>query len=201
MEAYPPTPIILTGQYVTLEPLNHTHAEGLEAAASDGKLWNLWFTSVPRPEKVHEFIETALAEQLAGKSIPFVVRRSEDEAIVGSTRYMNIEQVVRRLEIGHTWYAASAQRTPINTECKLLLLRHAFESLACVAVEFRTHRFNEASRRAILRLGAVQDGILRNHRIGADGTLRDTVVFSILQSEWPAVKMNLNFKLSQYLER
>ncbi|MBK8280270.1 MAG: GNAT family N-acetyltransferase [Saprospiraceae bacterium] len=201
MEAYPPTPIILTGQYVTLEPLNHTHAEGLEAAASDGKLWNLWFTSVPRPEKVHEFIETALAEQLAGKSIPFVVRRSEDEAIVGSTRYMNIEQVVRRLEIGHTWYAASAQRTPINTECKLLLLRHAFESLDCVAVEFRTHRFNEASRRAILRLGAVQDGILRNHRIGADGTLRDTVVFSILQSEWPAVKMNLNFKLSQYLER
>ena len=129
------------------------------------------------------------------------VRRSEDEAIVGSTRYMNIEQVVRRLEIGHTWYAASAQRTPINTECKLLLLRHAFESLDCVAVEFRTHRFNEASRRAILRLGAVQDGILRNHRIGADGTLRDTVVFSILQSEWPAVKMNLNFKLSQYLER
>ncbi|MBK6391318.1 MAG: GNAT family N-acetyltransferase [Saprospiraceae bacterium] len=201
MEAYPPTPIILTGQYVTLEPLNQTHAEGLEAAASDGKLWNLWFTSVPRPEKVHEFIETALAEQLAGKSIPFVVRRSEDEAIVGSTRYMNIEQVVRRLEIGHTWYAASAQRTPINTECKLLLLRHAFESLDCVAVEFRTHRFNEASRRAILRLGAVQDGILRNHRIGADGTLRDTVVFSILQSEWPAVKMNLNFKLSQYLER
>ncbi|MBL0110728.1 MAG: GNAT family protein [Saprospiraceae bacterium] len=201
MEAYPPTPIILTGQYVTLEPLNHTHAEGLEAAASDGKLWNLWFTSVPRPEKVHEFIETALAEQLAGKSIPFVVRRSEDEAIVGSTRYMNIEQVVRRLEIGHTWYAASAQRTPINTECKLLLLQHAFESLDCVAVEFRTHRFNEASRRAILRLGAVQDGILRNHRIGADGTLRDTVVFSILQSEWPAVKMNLNFKLSQYLER
>ena len=201
MEAYPPTPIILTGQYVTLEPLNHTHAEGLEAAASDGKLWNLWFTSVPRPEKVHEFIETALAEQLAGKSIPFVVRRSEDEAIVGRTRYMNIEQVVRRLEIGHTWYAASAQRTPINTECKLLLLRHAFESLDCVAVEFRTHRFNEASRRAILRLGAVQDGILRNHRIGADGTLRDTVVFSILQSEWPAVKMNLNFKLSQYLER
>jgi len=201
MEAYPPTPIILTGQYVTLEPLNHTHAEGLEAAASDGKLWNLWFTSVPRPEKVHEFIETALAEQIAGKSIPFVVRRSEDEAIVGSTRYMNIEQVVRRLEIGHTWYAASAQRTPINTECKLLLLRHAFESLDCVAVEFRTHRFNEASRRAILRLGAVQDGILRNHRIGADGTLRDTVVFSILQSEWPAVKMNLNFKLSQYLER
>ena len=145
MEAYPPTPIILTGQYVTLEPLNQTHAEGLEAAASDGKLWNLWFTSVPRPEKVHEFIETALAEQLAGKSIPFVVRRSEDEAIVGSTRYMNIEQVVRRLEIGHTWYAASAQRTPINTECKLLLLRHAFESLDCVAVEFRTHRFNEAS--------------------------------------------------------
>ena len=201
MEAYPPTPIILTGQYVTLEPLNHTHAEGLEAAASDGKLWNLWFTSVPRPDKVHEFIETALAEQIAGKSIPFVVRRSEDEAIVGSTRYMNIEQVVRRLEIGHTWYAASAQRTPINTECKLLLLRHAFESLDCVAVEFRTHRFNEASRRAILRLGAVQDGILRNHRIGADGTLRDTVVFSILQSEWPAVKMNLNFKLSQYLER
>ena len=198
MEAYPPTPIILTGQYVTLEPLNQTHAEGLEAAASDGKLWNLWFTSVPRPEKVHEFIETALAEQLAGKSIPFVVRRSEDEAIVGSTRYMNIEQVVRRLEIGHTWYAASAQRTPINTECKLLLLRHAFESLDCVAVEFRTHRFNEASRRAILRLGAVQDGILRNHRIGADGTLRDTVVFSILQSEWPAVKMNLNFKKLLY---
>ena len=201
MEAYPPTPIFLSGLYVTLEPLYQTHAEGLEAAASDGKLWNLWFTSVPRPEKVHEFIETALAEQLAGKSIPFVVRRSEDEAIVGSTRYMNIEQVVRRLEIGHTWYAASAQRTPINTECKLLLLRHAFESLDCVAVEFRTHRFNEASRRAILRLGAVQDGILRNHRIGADGTLRDTVVFSILQSEWPAVKMNLNFKLSQYLER
>lgn len=197
MEVYPPTPIFLTGQYVTLEPLNHTHAEGLAEAASDGQLWNLWFTTVPRPEKVHEFIETALMEQEAGKSLPFVVRRTHDQSIVGSTRYMNIEQVVRRLEIGHTWYAASAQRTPVNTECKLLLLRHAFESLACVAVEFRTHRFNEASRRAIQRLGAVQDGILRNHRLGADGTLRDTVVFSILHSEWPAVKTNLNFKLSQ----
>lgn len=194
---YPPSPRTLTGQYVTLEPLQLIHEAALIEAASDGQLWNLWFTSIPSPLTTAEYIETALAEQTQGKSLPFVVVRNSDHKIVGTTRYMNIEPMVRRLEIGSTWYAQNAQRTPVNTECKFLLLLYAFESLACIAVEFRTNWFNEKSRNAILRLGAKQDGVLRNHRTLADGTYRDTVVFSILNSEWPGVKRNLMYRLSR----
>lgn len=194
---YPPSPLTLAGQYVTLEPLQLKHEDALIAAASDGNLWNLWFTSIPSPLTTNQYIETALVEQTQGKSLPFVVVRNSDQKIVGTTRYMNIEAMVRRLEIGSTWYAQNAQRTPVNTECKFLLLQHAFESLSCIAVEFRTNWFNEKSRNAILRLGAKQDGVLRNHRTLADGTYRDTVVFSILNSEWPGVKRNLMYRLSR----
>lgn len=171
------------------------HENDLIEATRDGELWRLWYTSVPSPETVKSYIDTALNEQALGKSLPFAVLRHADKKIVGTTRYMNIETQVRRLEIGSTWYATHAQRTAVNTECKYLLLQYAFESLECIAVEFRTHRFNEASRRAIQRLGAQQDGILRNHRIQPDGTLRDTVVYSILHSEWPVVKSHLRYKL------
>lgn len=193
---YPPAPLALHGQYISLMPLQMDHEESLIEAATDGQLWNLWFTSIPTPLTTKSYIETALEEQSQNKSLPFVVIRNSDQKIVGTTRYMNIEPMVRRLEIGSTWYAQSAQRTPVNTECKFLLLQFAFESVDCIAVEFRTNWFNEKSRNAILRLGAKQDGVLRNHRILADGTYRDTVVFSILNSEWPGVKRNLMYRLS-----
>lgn len=193
--SYPPSPVTLTGEQISLIPLSETHENDLIEATRDGELWKLWYTSVPSPETVKSYIDTALNEQAHGKSLPFAVLRHADKKIVGSTRYMNIETQVRRLEIGSTWYATHAQRTAVNTECKYLLLQYAFESLECIAVEFRTHRFNEASRRAIQRLGAQQDGILRNHRIQPDGTFRDTVVYSILNSEWLVVKSHLRFKL------
>ncbi|MEP7322693.1 MAG: GNAT family protein [Saprospiraceae bacterium] len=192
---YPPEPVKLKGHHVRLEPLLMDHADALALAAADGDLWKLWYTTVPKPEAISSFISSALEEQKNAKSLPFVVIRQSDNTVVGTTRYMNIEPGVRRLEIGSTWYAQSVQRTAINTECKFLLLQYAFETLACIAVEFRTHRFNEQSRRAIQRLGAVQDGILRNHRIMADGTIRDTMVYSILNIEWPTVKSHLLFKL------
>lgn len=194
---YPPGPITLEGQHIRLEPLTLDHEQGLIDAASDGELWNLWYTTVPDPDHTKAYIKTALAEQQAGKSVPFVIINKPHNKIVGTTRYMNIESGVRRLEIGSTWYAQSVQRTGINTECKYELLRHAFETLHCIAVEFRTHRMNEASRKAILRLGALEDGILRNHRIMADGTMRDTVVYSILNTEWPTIKSHLTFKLNK----
>lgn len=194
---YPPGPITLEGQHIRLEPLTLDHEQGLIDAASDGELWNLWYTTVPDPDHTKAYIKTALADQQAGKSVPFVIINKPHNKIVGTTRYMNIESGVRRLEIGSTWYAQSVQRTGINTECKYELLRHAFETLHCIAVEFRTHRMNEASRRAILRLGALEDGILRNHRIMADGTMRDTVVYSILNTEWPTIKSHLTFKLNK----
>lgn len=193
--SYPPSPVTLTGEQVSLIPLGEAHENDLIEATLDGELWRLWYSSVPSPDAVKSYIETALNEQALGKSLPFAVLRHADKKIVGTTRYMNIETQVRRLEIGSTWYATHAQRTAVNTECKYLLLQYAFESLECIAVEFRTHRFNEASRRAIQRLGAQQDGILRNHRIQTDGTFRDTVVYSILNSEWPVVKSHLRFKL------
>lgn len=192
---YPPAPVRLMGNHVKLEPLLMDHADALAMAAADGDLWKLWYTTVPKPEATTSFISAALEEQKNAKSLPFVVIRQSDNKVVGTTRYLNIEPAVRRLEIGSTWYAQSVQRTAINTECKFLLLQYAFETLACIAVEFRTHRFNEQSRRAIQRLGAVQDGILRNHRIMADGTIRDTMIYSILNIEWPTVKNHLLFKL------
>jgi RimJ/RimL family protein N-acetyltransferase len=193
---YPPEPVILTGQHVYLLPLEKQHASALIEAAKDGALWTLWYTLVPGPDAMERWIEKALIEQQNKLSVPFVVKTLADNKIVGSTRYMNIEKDIRRLEIGSTWYAKSVQRSFVNTECKLLLLQHAFEQLECKAVEFRTHRLNEQSRRAIQRLGANQDGILRNHRIMPNGTIRDTVVYSILDTEWPSVKSNLIFKLS-----
>jgi RimJ/RimL family protein N-acetyltransferase len=169
----------------------------LRRAAADGNLWQLWYTSVPTSEKTIPYIDTALKMREDLGAMPFIVRDNADGEIVGCTRYFNVDSLNRRLEIGHTWYAMRAQRTAINTECKLLLLTHAFEMLKCIAVEFRTHWFNRASREAIARLGAKQDGVLRNHQLAPDGSYRDTVVFSIIESEWPAVKRHLNFLLER----
>jgi len=190
-------PVTLLGTHAVLEPLAPEHLEGVRAAAADGGLWRLWYTSVPAPEATQAWFDKALdvRERLGGMT--FVVREAASGDIVGSTRYFNVDAPNRRLEIGHTWYAKRAQRTAINTECKLLLLAHAFETLSCIAVEFRTHWFNHASRRAIERLGAKQDGVLRNHQLSPDGSRRDTVVFSILDGEWPAVKTHLRFLLDR----
>jgi RimJ/RimL family protein N-acetyltransferase len=169
----------------------------LQQAVKDGELWNLWYTFVPKPDDMDAWILKAMREYEEGSSVPFVIQRKSDGVVVGSTRIMNIEREIRRFEIGTTWYSKSVQRTPMNTECKLLLLEHAFENLKCLAVEFRTHRLNFPSRRAIERLGAKEDGILRNHRIMANGTVRDTVVYSITENEWPGVKSNLLFMLHE----
>ena len=189
--------VVLTGTYATLEPLSHGHHDDLVEATRDGELWKLWYTSVPSPEGMSTEIERRLGLQQAGSMSPWAVRNTASGKVVGMTTYMNIDAVYRRVEIGSTWYAKSAQRTHINTECKLMLLKHAFETLGCIAVEFRTSFFNHASRRAIERLGAKQDGVLRSHQRHADGSLRDTVVFSIITSEWLAVKQHLQFKLDQ----
>jgi len=190
--------ITLSGSHATLEPLSEDHHDGLVEAARDGELWKLWYTSVPSPATMQNEIKRRLGLQQAGSMLPWTVRSRATGKIVGMTTYMNIDAVYRRVEIGSTWYARTAQRTPLNTECKLMLLTHAFESLTCIAVEFRTAFFNHASRQAIERLGAKQDGILRSHQRYADGNLRDTVVFSIIASEWPSVKQHLNFKLGDY---
>jgi RimJ/RimL family protein N-acetyltransferase len=190
-------PVTLQGRHVTVEPLGAAHLDAVRAAANDGELWRLWYTSVPAPERTSAWLAAALDMREKQGAMPFVVRDNTDGSLVGSTRYFNVDAVNRRLEIGHTWYAKRAQRTAINTECKLLLLTHAFETLRCIGVEFRTHWFNHASRTAIARLGAKQDGVLRNHQLMPDGSRRDTVVFSILDSEWPAVKMHLRFLLER----
>ena len=188
-------PVTLAGTHATLEPLAPSHLESVAAAAADGELWKLWYTSVPAPESAGRWLDTALDMRERLGAMPFVVRDNASGDVVGSTRYFNVDAANRRLEIGHTWYARRAQRTAINTECKLLLLTHAFESLHCIAVEFRTHWFNHRSREAILRLGAKQDGVLRNHQLLADGSRRDTVVYSIVDGEWPAVRAHLKFLL------
>lgn len=187
----------LQGRHVSLDPLAPEHVSGLQEAARDGELWKLWFTSVPRIEDTQQYVDQALALSELGKAMPFAVRDSKG-VIVGSTRYCNIEVDHKRLEIGWTWYAERVQRTALNTEAKLLLLTNAFETLGAIAVEFRTNWFNQRSRNAIARLGAKQDGVLRNHMLMPDGTRRDTVVFSILDSEWPAVKKNLEYQLQRY---
>jgi RimJ/RimL family protein N-acetyltransferase len=191
---WPPRPVTLEGEHLRLEPLAASHAEGLREAVADGGLDALWFTVVPDAAAMPGWIDDALVQQAAGRALPFAVRRLRDGRLVGSTRYMNVEPVQRRLEIGTTWYAASVQRSALNTECKRLLLGHAFEALGCLAVEFRTHWFNHRSREAIARLGAKQDGVLRNHQRLPDGSLRDTVVFSIIDIEWAAVKRHLDFR-------
>jgi N-acetyltransferase len=189
-------PVTFTGSKVILEPLSLEHASGMQAAVKDGELWKLWFTSIPSPEKVDEYIQTALNWRENLGAMPFIVRDRESNKIIGCTRYFNVDEVNQRLEIGYTWYSESVQRTAVNTECKYLLLSHAFETLDAIAVEFRTHWHNHKSRAAIARLGAKQDGVLRNHVKSADGVYRDTVVFSIINLEWPAVKQSLQFKLS-----
>jgi RimJ/RimL family protein N-acetyltransferase len=190
-------PVTLTGDLVTLEPLRPDHHDELVAAAQDGRLWELWYTSVPSPEVMRADIAAKLAEQDEGTRLPFTVRRNDTGAAVGMTTYLNVEADVPRLEIGSTWTARSAQRTGVNTESKLLLLTHAFDVLGCLAVELRTHWHNAQSRAAIERLGAKQDGVLRNHRRQPDGSLRDTVVFSILDTEWPAVRSGLRHRLAR----
>lgn len=191
-------PTNLFHQKVGLSPLANSHRDDLLKAAADGHLWDLWYTSVPSEETIDSYISAALREAEAGNGLPFVVIEQETGKILGSTRFCNATPEFRRVEIGYTWYAKSHQRTSINSECKYLLLKYAFEELNSIAVEFKTHWFNHASREAILRLGAKQDGILRNHRFDADGTLRDTVVFSIINQEWPAVKKNLEYRIRAY---
>jgi RimJ/RimL family protein N-acetyltransferase len=190
-------PVTLTGTHASIEPLGLEHEEALQRAVADGELWRLWYTTVPPPEKMDQYIAIALDMRERLDAMPFVIREKSSGEIVGCTRYFNVDATNRRLEIGHTWYSKRVQRGPINTECKLLLLTHAFEKLQCIAVEFRTHWFNHASRTAIERLGAKQDGVLRNHQVLADGSKRDTVVFSIIDGEWAAVKRHLRYQLER----
>ncbi len=186
----------LTGTHVRLAPLNPQHEPGLADAVRDGELWNLWYTSAPRPEAMAVEIARRLALHAAGSMLPWTVF-DRDGRIAGMTTFMNIDSLNRRVEIGSTWYARRVQRTALNTEAKLLLLTHAFEHLGCIAVEFRTHFLNHQSRRAIERLGARCDGVLRNHMVSPNGTLRDTVVYSVIPGEWPAVKANLEWQLAR----
>ena len=191
-------PITLTGKFVTLEPLSQEHHDGLVDAARDGDLWKLWYTSVPTPEGMAAEIDRRLDLQAKGSMVPFATRSNATGKLLGMTTYMNIDHQTPRLEIGSTWNAASAHGTGTNPDSKLLLLRHAFETLGCVAVEFCTHWMNQQSREAIARLGVKQDGVLRSHSRSKDGALRDTVVFSILDHEWPAVRNGLEFRLAKY---
>jgi len=190
------SPVVMTGAHASLEPLERSHLEGLCDAVRDGELWKLWYTSVPAPEAMAAEIERRLALQAAGSMLPFAVLDAQGR-VVGMTTYMNIDATHRRVEIGSTWYAQSTQRSALNTECKRMLLGHAFEALECIAVEFRTHRLNTQSRRAIERLGAQLDGVLRAHMRLPNGTLRDTAVYSITAEEWPTVKVHLDFQLAR----
>ena len=189
--------LTLHGTLGSLVPLSQAHHDSLVDATRDGELWKLWYTSVPSPEGMQAEIERRLGLQRAGSMLPFAIVDTATGEAVGMTTYMNIDAVNRRVEIGSTWYRRRVQRSGLNTECKLLLLTHAFEQLDCIAVEFRTHFFNRQSRAGIERLGAKLDGILRQHQIARDGTLRDTCVYSILDAEWPTVKSHLRFQLEK----
>lgn len=189
-------PVTLSGPYARLEPLSHKHIDGLAEAVKDGELWQLWYTFIPRPEDMGKEIDRRLSLQAAGSMLPFTVFDGEGK-IAGMTTYMNVDAANRRVEIGSTWYARRVQRSALNTQCKLHLLTHAFDKLDCIAVEFRTHFFNHQSRRGIERLGAKLDGILRSHQMAPNGTLRDTVVYSIIASEWPTVRAHLNYQLNE----
>src|ERR1700761_4270256 len=188
-------PVTLRGEHARLEPLSHAHCAGLTEAAKDGALSKLWYTAIPRAEDMAKEIDRRLGLQKAGSMLPWTVF-DPDGKIAGMTTYMNVDAANRRVEIGSTWYAKRVQRSALNTQSKLLLLLHAFEMMNCIAVEFRTHFFNHQSRRGIERLGAKQDGILRSHQIAPNGTLRDTVVFSIIAGEWPTVKAHLTYQLN-----
>lgn len=189
-----PDAVTLAGPHARLAPLAADHHDGLCAATRDGELWRLWYTAVPSPEGMAAEIDRRLALRAAGSMLPFTVFDAGGR-IVGMTTYMNIDAKNRRVEIGSTWTACGAQRTPLNTQCKRLLLGHAFDALGCIAVEFRTHRLNLQSRRAIERLGAQFDGILRAHSLASDGTVRDTAVYSVTAAEWPAVRSHLDWQL------
>jgi N-acetyltransferase len=192
-----PSPVTLEGHGVRLEPLAEEHRDGLAAAAADGNLWQLWFTSVPQPHQTADYIADALAGQRAGHMLPWAVRDLATDTIVGSTRYHDVVTSVDRVEIGYTWYAASRQRSHINSACKILLMTHAFETLGCGVVGFRTDNFNFRSQRAIEALGAKKDGVLRHHFRRRDGSVRDSVMYSVLASEWPAVRQNLEWRLAR----
>jgi N-acetyltransferase len=189
-------PVTLAGQHARLVPLSTEHAAGLADASRDGELWRLWYTTVPHPNRMAAEIERRLGLQQKGSMLPFCVLDATGTP-AGMTTYMNVDAAQRRVEIGSTWYARRVQRTPLNTECKLMLLGHAFDTLQCIAVEFRTNFLNHQSRRAIERLGAKLDGILRNHMRTADGNLRDTCVYSIIDSEWPTVRTHLRWQLDK----
>jgi RimJ/RimL family protein N-acetyltransferase len=189
-------PVTMSGTHARLMPLDIAHADGLREAVRDGELWKLWYTSIPSPEGMEAEIERRLALQRSGAMLPFTVVDGSGR-VVGMTTYMNVDAANRRVEIGSTWYAQSTQRSALNTECKRLLLGHAFDDLHCIAVEFRTHRLNTQSRRAIERLGAQLDGILRAHQIGHGGTLRDTAVYSIVAAEWPLIRTHLDYQLAR----
>ncbi len=189
--------VTLSGRHVELAPLSREHHDDLVVAVQDGDLWRLWYTNIPKPDAMAAEIDRRLGLQAAGTMLPFAVIDRATNRAVGMTTYMNIDLQGPRLEIGSTWYARHVQRTPLNTEAKLLLLSHAFDKLDCLAVEFRTHFFNHQSRRAIERLGAKLDGVLRQHLRMQDGSLRDTCVYSIIASEWPTVRSGLNWQLEK----
>jgi RimJ/RimL family protein N-acetyltransferase len=191
-------PITFRGTHATLQPLSHEHHDDLVEAVEDGELWKPWYTFVPEPAQMRAEIDRRLGLGAKGGMLPFTVFSNATDKAVGMTTYLNLEPASRRLEIGSTWYRKNVQRTAVNTECKLMLLTHAFESKDCIAVEFRTHFFNDRSRRAILRLGAKLDGILRNSIVMPNGTLRDHCVYSIIANEWPTVRAHLTWQLSKY---
>jgi len=192
-----PSPVTLEGNGVRLEPLTREHHDALDVAAADGKLWELWFTTVPEPGQAHSYISGALAGQEAGHMLPWAVRELATGAVIGSTRYHDIVSEAHRVEIGSTWYAQAWQRSHVNTACKLLLLGHAFDRLGCKVVGLRTDNFNFASQRAIEALGAKKDGVIRHHHPRRNGTVRDTVMYSILAAEWPDVKRHLEQRLER----
>ncbi|HEX2443050.1 MAG TPA: GNAT family protein [Vicinamibacterales bacterium] len=193
-----PEPVVLEGRGIRLEPLTDDHHEALAAATKDGRLWELWFTAIPPPEGMRAYVADALKGQRDGHMLPWVVRDLTSDAIIGSTRYHDIVPAIDRVEIGYTWYRESVQRTHVNTTCKLLLLQHAFESLGCKVVGLRTDNFNFRSQRAIAALGAKLDGVIRHHLLRRDGTVRDSVMYSILTAEWPDVKRHLEFRLARH---
>lgn len=195
------SPVTLERGAVRLEPLGPEHLDGIASAASDGELWQLWYTGVPRPEEVDGWLADALAAQGVGHQLPWAVRDLDSGEVIGSTRFHDVVAPIRRVEIGYTWYAASRQRSHVNTTCKLLLLEHAFDSLGCGVVGFRTDGFNLASQRAIAALGAKRDGVLRHHQARRDGSPRDTVMFSILTAEWPDVRRHLEHRLARHADR
>ena len=193
-----PAPVTLEGKGIRLEPLAASHAEALIAASKDGNLWELWFTAIPEPDRMSGYIADALAGQAAGHMLPWVVRELGSGDIIGTTRYHDIVAPIDRVEIGYTWYARRWQRSHVNTTCKLLLLTHAFESLGCKVVGLRTDNFNFASQAAIAALGAKRDGVIRHHAARKDGTVRDSVMFSILEAEWSDVKRHLLLRLARH---